>query len=64
MVPQPLPALHQTEIAYHAVMTAAHFGEPRILEPTHVVSMHWQVIQSNLDGGRIDAIPRRMFMPD
>ena len=53
MVPQPLPALHQTEVAYHAIMSAAHPCEPHILEPTHDASMHWHVIVSNLDVGRI-----------
>lgn len=56
MVPQPLPALHQTEVAYHAVVAAAHAREPRILEPTHGGSMHWLAIVSNLDVGRIKVI--------
>jgi hypothetical protein len=56
MMPQPLPALYQTEVAYHAIMSAAHFREPRIPEPTHDESMHCAAIVSNLDGGRIKAI--------
>lgn len=35
VVPQPLPALYQTEVAYHAIMSAAHPREPRIFQPTH-----------------------------
>jgi hypothetical protein len=53
MVPQPLPALHQTEVAYHTIMSAAHPREPHIPEPTHDASMHWHANVSNLDVGRI-----------
>jgi hypothetical protein len=55
MVAQPLAALHQTEVTYHAVMSAAHFCEPRVLEPTHGVSMHCAAIPSNLDEEGIGA---------
>jgi hypothetical protein len=54
MVPQPLPALLQTEVAYHAIMSAAHPREPRISEPTHGASMHWRMTVSNLDASRIE----------
>jgi hypothetical protein len=58
MMPQPLPALHQTEVAYHAIMSAAHLREPRIPEPTHDTSMHWHARVSNLDAPRINALSR------
>src|SRR5262249_15996541 len=35
MMPQPLPALYQTEAAYHAIMAAAHASKTGIPEPTH-----------------------------
>jgi hypothetical protein len=35
MMPQTLPALYKTEVAYHAIMSAAHPREPRIPKPTH-----------------------------
>jgi hypothetical protein len=34
-MPQPLPALYQTEVAYHAIMAAAHASQTRIPEPNH-----------------------------
>ena len=58
MVPQALAALDEAEITDHAVIAAAHAGDPRSLEliahaRKHFPSMHCPLIPSNLDGGRI-----------
>ena len=52
MVPQPLAALHEAEVAYQAVASAAHAGEPAVLPSQHFASMHCPAIPSILDTNR------------
>jgi hypothetical protein len=47
VMPKAFAALHETEVAYQAVMPAAHSGYPAILE--HRMSMHCATIPSILD---------------
>jgi hypothetical protein len=52
MVSQSLAALHEAEVPYQAVASAAHAGEPAILPSQHPVSMHRPAIPSILDTNR------------
>jgi hypothetical protein len=51
MMPHPLPAFDGTEVSHEAIMAIAHSSQAAVSE--HVRRMHYPVIPSNLDGGRL-----------
>jgi hypothetical protein len=54
VVPHPLAALDEAEIAYQAIAPAAHAGQATAFEQSeHVGMMHRPAIPSILDGSRI-----------